>query len=73
MVKSCFKCTNFKAKIPKIDGKFCRDKATATCKLGLLKNLDGTLKIYRNVFDPANWKRITGLQKVAKKCEFYSG
>lgn len=73
MRKSCFKCCNFKAKIPKINGKFCRDKATATCKLGLLKNIDGTLKIYHNVFDPANWKRITGLQKVAQKCEHYEG
>lgn len=73
MIKSCFKCINFKAKISKINGKFCRDKATATCKLGLLKNLDGTFKIYHSVFDPANWKRIKSLQKVAKNCEHYDG
>lgn len=73
MRKSCFKCVNFKATIPKINGKFCRDKATATCKLGLLKNLDGTPKIYHSVFSPDNWKRITGLQKIAKNCKYYNG
>ena len=73
MGKSCYKCINFKATIPKIDGKFCRGKATATCKLGLLRNLDGTLKAYHRVFSPDNWKRVKGLQKIARKCEHYEG
>lgn len=73
MKKTCFNCINFKTKIPKIDGEFCREEATGTCKLGLLKNLDGTLKIYHRVFSPVNWRRITGLQKRAQKCKHYTG